>query len=154
MVADKTAKKIIANNKRARHDYFIEKEIEAGIELKGTEVKSVRLGRASIKEAYIDFSSGQAYVVGMHISPYKEGNIFNVDPLRKRRLLLHKKEIRKLETEVQKNGYTVIPLNVHLTKGLVKLDIALAKGKKLYDKRESLKRADDKRRIERTLSQY
>ncbi len=154
MAAENTGKKIIANNKRARHDYFIEKEIEAGLELKGTEVKSVRLGKASIKEAYIDFSGGQAYVVGMHVSPYKEGNIFNVDPLRKRRLLLHKKEIMKLEMEVQKNGYTVVPLNVHLSGGLVKLDIALAKGKKLYDKRESLKRADDKRRIERTLSQY
>lgn len=153
-MAVKTGKKILANNKRARHDYFIEKEIQAGIELKGTEVKSIRLGKASIKEAYIEIQNGQAFIIGMHVSPYKEGNIFNADPTRDRKLLLHKKEILKLDMEVRKNGYTIVPLNIHLDQGLIKLDIALARGKKLYDKRETLKREDDKRKIERSLRIY
>jgi SsrA-binding protein len=144
-----TDKRSLANNKRARHDYFIEKVFEAGIELKGTEVKSVRQGRVSVKEAYIDIRQGEAWVVNMHISPYEEGNIYNVDPLRDRRLLLHKKEIQTLEKGVTRQGYTVVPLDVHLSGDRVKMDIALAKGKKLYDKREDLKKKDDQRRLER-----
>lgn len=146
--------KILANNKRAKHDYFLEKPIEAGIELKGTEVKSVRQGKVSIKEAYVYVQGGEAFIASMHISPYKEGNIHNVDPLRKRKLLLHKRQIRRLGQAAMRDGYSIIPLNVHLSQGLVKLDIALGRGKKLYDKRETLKREDDRRKVERAMRRY
>ncbi len=154
MAEKKEAVKILANNKKAGHDYFLEKPIEAGIELKGTEVKSIRQGKVSIKEAYITVEGGEAYIEGMHIHPYKEGNRYNVDPLRVRRLLLHRKEIQKLGQAAQQAGYSILPLNVHLRDGLVKLDIALGRGKKLYDKRESLKREDDRRKVERAIRQY
>lgn len=149
MSNDNTGEKLIANNKKAYHDYFIEETYEAGIELYGTEVKSIRMGKCSIKESYVRITDGQAVILGMNVSPYEKGNIFNRDPLRIRRLLLHKKEIRKLEKEVQTGGYTVVPLRVYLKRGLVKLEIGLAKGKKLYDKRETLAKKDMNRNAER-----
>ena len=149
MAEDNKARKLVANNKKAYHDYFIEETYEAGIELYGTEVKSIRMGKCSIKESYVRITDGQAVILGMNVSPYEKGNIFNRDPLRIRRLLLHKKEIRKLEKEVQTGGYTVVPLRVYLKRGLVKLEIGLAKGKKLYDKRETLAKKDMNRNAER-----
>ncbi len=146
--------KVLANNRRAKHEYFIEKILEAGIALKGTEVKSVRQGHVSIQESYVDIHEGEAWIKGLHISPYEQGNRYNTDPVRDRRLLLHKKEIRQLAQAIQRDGYTVIPLSVNLRGRHIKVDIALAKGKKLYDKRESLREADDKRRIERTLKDW
>lgn len=145
--------RLIANNKKAKHEYFIEKIYEAGLELVGTEVKSVRLGKVSVKESYVQVKNGQAWVYGMHISPYDHGNIYNVDPVRPRRLLLHKKEIRQLEEGTTRDGYTIVPLSVNLRRGLVKLDIALAKGKKLYDKRRVAAEKDAKRSMERALRQ-
>ena len=150
----KDENKVLANNKRAKHDYFIEKTWEAGISLKGTEVKSVRQGHVSIQQSYVDIHDGEAWLKGLHISPYEEGNRYNMDPVRDRRLLLHKKEIRQLAEAVQREGYTVIPLSVVLRGRRIKVDIALARGKKLYDKRESLREAEDKRRIERTLKEW
>lgn len=141
--------KLIANNKKAYHDYFIEEKYECGIELFGTEVKSIRMGRCSIKEAYVSIDHGEAFVEGMNISPYEKGNIFNRDPLRRKRLLLHKSEINKLTGQVQMKGYTLMPLQVYLKGGRVKLEIGLARGKKLYDKREDLKKKAIKRDIER-----
>lgn len=146
--------KVLANNRRAKHEYFIEKILEAGIALKGTEVKSVRQGHVSIQESYVDIHEGEAWIKGLHISPYEQGNRYNTDPVRDRRLLLHKKEIRQLAQAIQRDGYTLIPLSVNLRGRHIKVDIALAKGKKLYDKRESLREADDKRRIERTLKDW
>nr|WP_072514495.1 SsrA-binding protein SmpB [Ndongobacter massiliensis] len=145
--------RLIANNKKAKHEYFIEKIYEAGLELVGTEVKSVRLGKVSVKESYVQVKNGQAWVYRMHISPYEHGNIYNVDPVRPRRLLLHKKEIRQLEEGMTRDGYTIVPLSVNLRRGLVKLDIALAKGKKLYDKRQVAAEKDAKRSMERALRQ-
>lgn len=150
----KDENKVLANNKRAKHDYFIEKTWEAGISLKGTEVKSVRQGHVSIQQSYVDIHDGEAWLKGLHISPYEQGNRYNMDPVRDRRLLLHKKEIRQLAEAVQREGYTVIPLSVVLRGRRIKVDIALARGKKLYDKRESLREAEDKRRIERTLKEW
>ena len=147
-------RKIIVQNRKARHEYFIEKTFEAGIELKGTEVKSIRQGKVSIQESYVNIHHGQAWIVGMHVSPYEQGNINNVDPVRDRRLLLHKKEIRELEEAISLDGYTIIPLSVNIRRGLVKFDIAIAKGKKLYDKRQSLREKDDQRRIERSMRDY
>ena len=141
--------KLIANNKKAYHNYFIEEKYECGIELFGTEVKSIRMGRCSIKEAYVSIDHGEAFVEGMNISPYEKGNIFNRDPLRRKRLLLHKSEINKLTGQVQMKGYTLMPLQVYLKGGRVKLEIGLARGKKLYDKREDLKKKAIKRDIER-----
>lgn len=141
--------KQIANNKKAFHDYFIEDRLEAGIELKGTEVKSLRQGKASLKESYINIKNGEAFIYQMNISPYEQGNIFNVDPLRARKLLLHKKEIKKLELQKNKEGYTIIPLSLYFKDGKVKLEIATAKGKKLYDKRHSIAEKDAKRRMDR-----
>ena len=138
-------KKLIANNKKAYHDYFLEEKIEAGIELVGTEVKSLRMGKCSIKEAFVRIDNGEIYVYQMHISPYEKGNIFNRDPLRPRKLLIHKYEIRKLEGKIKEKGYTIVPVEVYFTKGRVKLMIALAKGKKLYDKRADIKAKDLKR---------
>ena len=143
--------KIVAVNRRAKHDYFLEEFYEAGIELTGTEIKSIRQGHVQFKEAYIDFISGEAFIVDMHISQYDHGNIFNHDETRKRRLLLHKYEIRELRKAVTVKGYTVIPTRMYLKKGLCKLEIALAKGKDLYDKRQALKERDVKREIEKAM---
>ena len=145
----KEAIKLVANNKKAYHDYFIEEKYEAGIELFGTEVKSIRQGKCSIKEAYVSIDRGEAFVEGMNISPYEKGNIFNREPLRKRRLLLHKREIMKLAGQVQTKGYTLMPLQVYFKNGRVKVEIGLARGKKLYDKRDDLKKKAVKRETER-----
>ena len=143
--------KIIANNKKARHEYFIEEEYEAGIVLSGTEVKSIRQGKVSIKEAYCMIKEGQVFITGMHISPFDQGNRYNLDPIRDRKLLLHKREIVNIWKKVQQVGFTLVPLTVKLRNGYVKLDIALARGKKLYDKRESKKQKDDQRKIQRAI---
>ena len=141
--------KLIANNKKAYHDFFIEATYEAGIALFGTEVKSVRMGKCSIKEAYVQIRNKEVFISGMNISPYEKGNIFNKDPLRERKLLLHDYEINKLEAEVSRKGYTIVPLTVYLKKGLVKCSIGLARGKKLYDKRESIVKKDAMREAQR-----
>lgn len=141
--------KVVANNKKARHDYFIEKTYEAGLVLKGTEVKSIRQGRVNLKESYVIVKNGEIFVFGMHVSPYKEGNIFNEDPLRTRKLLLNRKEIRKISQDIKLEGSTVVPLRLYFKRGRAKLEIALAKGKKLYDKRESQRERDIKRSLDR-----
>ncbi len=143
------SKKLIANNKKARHDYFLEELYEAGISLHGTEVKSLRMGKCSIKEAFIRIENGEVIVYGMHISPYEKGNIFNKDPLRPKKLLLHKKEILKLQQKIAEIGYTLVPVEVYLKGSLVKVQIALAKGKKLYDKRQDIAKKDQRRESER-----
>lgn len=143
------SKKLIANNKKARHDYFLEEFYEAGISLHGTEVKSLRMGKCSIKEAFIRIENGEVIVYGMHISPYEKGNIFNKDPLRPKKLLLHKKEILKLQQKIAEKGYTLVPVEVYLKGSLVKVQIALAKGKKLYDKRQDIAKKDQRRESER-----
>ncbi len=145
----KEEKRMIANNKKARHDYFIEETYEAGIALVGTEVKSLRMGKCSIKEAFIRIEKNEVYIYGMHISPYEKGNIFNKDPLRVRKLLLHRYEIRKMIGKIAIKGYTLVPLNVYLKGSLVKVEIGLAKGKKLYDKREDIAKKDQRRANER-----
>lgn len=149
MAEKKQAIKQIANNKKAFFDYFIEDKYEAGIELFGTEVKSLRMGKCSIKESFIRIEGGEVYVYGMHISPYEKGNIFNKDPLRIRKLLLHKREIMKLSGEIAQKGYTLVPLSVYLKGSLVKVEIGLAKGKKLYDKRETMAKKDQRREAEK-----
>lgn len=141
--------KLIANNKKAFHDYFIEDTYEAGIALKGTEVKSLRMGKCSIKESFLRIENNEIFIYGMHISPYEKGNIFNRDPLRVRKLLLHKDEIRKLQGKITEKGYTLVPLKVYLSKSLVKVEIALVKGKKLYDKRDTIAKKDQRREAER-----
>lgn len=141
--------KMIANNKKAYHDYFIDEKYEAGIELYGTEVKSLRMGKCSIKESFIKVENNQVYVYGMHISPYEKGNIFNKDPLRTRKLLLHKLEIRKMQSKIKEKGYTLVPLQVYFKGSLVKVEVGLARGKKLYDKRDDIAKKDAKREIER-----
>lgn len=148
-MAVKEPVKLVANNKKAYHDYFIEEKYECGIELFGTEVKSIRMGRCSIKEAYVSIDHGEAFIEGMNISPYEKGNIFNRDPLRKRRLLLHKNEILKLGQAVQQKGYTIMPLQVYFKRGRVKIEIGLARGKKLYDKRDDLRKKALRRETER-----
>ena len=145
----KQTKKLIANNKKAYHDYFIEDKYEAGISLAGTEVKSLRMGRCSVKEAFIRIEKGEVYVYNMHIPVYEKGNIFNKDPLRVRKLLLHKSEIRKIEGQIAQKGYTVVPLSVYFSGSLVKVEIGLAKGKKLYDKRQDIAKKDQRREAER-----
>ena len=145
----KESVKLIANNKKAYHDYFIDEKYEAGIELFGTEVKSLRMGKCSIKESFIKIENNQVYVYGMHISPYEKGNIFNKDPLRSRKLLLHKLENRKLQAKIKEKGYTLVPLQVYFKGSLVKVEIGLARGKKLYDKRDDIAKKDAKREIER-----
>lgn len=140
---------LIANNKKAYFDYFIEDKYEAGLELKGTEVKSLRLGKCSIKEAYVRIENGEAYIYGMNIAPYEQGSIFNRDPLRVRRLLLHKSEINKLLGDASEKGYTIMPLSVYFKDGRAKIEIGLAKGKKNYDKREALAKKAVKRETER-----
>ena len=142
--------KLIAANKKAFHDYFIEDTYQAGIELSGTEVKSLRQGKCNLKESYISVDSKkEAYIVNMHISPYEQGNIFNKDPLRKRKLLLHKYEINKLFGAVTRDGYSIVPLKIYFSGSYVKLDISLAKGKKLYDKRHDLAKKDHRREMEK-----
>lgn len=137
--------KIIAKNKKAYHDYFIEEKYECGIILSGTEVKSLRNGKCSIKESYIKIKDSEVFILGMNISPYEKGNIFNKDPLRTRKLLMHKAEIKKLIGKIQEKGYTLIPLTVYFKDSYAKIEIALAKGKKLYDKRDSIKSKDIQR---------
>lgn len=148
-MAKEKGTKLIANNKKAYHDYFIEDTYEAGIALAGTEVKSLRLGQCSVKEAFIRVENGEVYIYQMHINPYEKGNIFNKDPLRVRKLLLHKYEINKLIGKAQEKGYTLVPLKVYFKNSLVKVEIGLAKGKKLYDKRESIAKHDQQREIAR-----
>ena len=141
--------RLIANNKKAYHDYFIEEEYEAGVSLHGTEVKSLRMGKCSIKESFIRIENGEVYVYGMHISPYEKGNIFNKDPLRPKKLLMHRAEIRKLQGKIAEKGYTLVPLQVYFKNSLVKVEIGLAKGKKLYDKRQDIAKKDQRREAER-----
>ena len=142
--------KLVANNKKAYHDYFIDDTYEAGIALAGTEVKSVRMGKCSVKEAFIKVEKNEeVYVYGMHISPYEKGNIFNKDPLRVRKLLLHSYEIRKIEGKIREKGYTLVPLKVYFKGSLVKVEIGVAKGKKLYDKRQDIAKKDQRREAER-----
>ena len=150
----KEAFKLIANNKKAYHDYFIEEKFEAGLALAGTEVKSLRMGKCSIKESFIQIRDGEALICGMHISPYEKGNIFNKDPMRTRKLLLHKKEINKLLGASTKQGYTIVPLQVYFKGSLAKCEIGLAKGKKLYDKRADIAKKDAKRDMERSFKEY
>ncbi len=145
--------KVIANNKKAYHEYFILDKYEAGISLAGTEVKAIRMGHCSIKEAYISIKNGQAVVHGMHISPYEKGNIFNRDPVRDRNLLLHKQEIRKIDAKLREKGMTLVPLAVYLKGSLVKVEIGLAKGKKIYDKREAIAQKDMKRTLDREMKE-
>lgn len=141
--------KLIANNKKARFDYFIEDTYEAGISLVGTEVKSLRMGKCSVKESFIRIENGEVYIYGMHISPYEKGNIFNKDPLRVRKLLLHKYEINKMAGKIAQQGYTIVPLQVYFRGSLVKVEIGLAKGKKLYDKRQDIAKKDARREAEK-----
>ena len=143
--------KLIANNKKAYHDYFILDTYEAGIALHGTEVKSLRMGKCSIKESFIRIENGEVFVYGMHISPYEQGNIFNKDPLRVKKLLLHKSEINKMLGKVKENGISIVPLKVYLKGSIVKVEIGVVKGKKLYDKREDIAKKDAKRNIEREM---
>lgn len=141
--------KLVANNKKAYHDYFIEDKYEAGIALHGTEVKSLRMGKCSIKESFIRIENGEVFAYGMHISPYEKGNIFNKDPLRIKKLLLHKAEINKLAGKLAEQGYTLVPLQVYFARGKAKMEIGLAKGKKLYDKRQDIAKKDQRRENER-----
>ena len=143
--------KLIANNKKAYHDYFIEEKYEAGIELYGTEVKSLRMGKCSIKESFIRIDHGEVFVYNMHISPYEKGNIFNKDPLRIKKLLLHRSEIRKITGKIAQKGYTLVPLQIYFKGSLAKVEIGLAKGKKLYDKREAIAKRDQQRDIARHI---
>ena len=143
--------KLVANNKKAYHDYFIEEKYEAGLVLHGTEVKSLRMGKCGIKEAFIRIENGEVFIYGMHISPYEKGNIFNKDPLRVRKLLLHKSQIQKLIGNSAEKGYTIVPLQVYFSNGRAKIEIGLAKGKKLYDKRQDIAKKDQKREAEKEL---
>lgn len=143
--------KLVANNKKAYHDYFIEEKYEAGLVLHGTEVKSLRMGKCSIKEAFIRIEKGEVYIYGMHVSPYEKGNIFNKDPLRPKKLLLHKQQIRKLIGSSAEKGYTIVPLQVYFTGGRAKIEIGLAKGKKLYDKRQDIAKRDQRREAEKEM---
>lgn len=147
----KETRKLIANNKKARFDYFIEEIFEAGIALHGTEVKSLRMGKCSIKESFVRVEKGEIYVYNMHISPYEKGNIFNKDPLRVKKLLLHRYEINKMAGQIAQKGYTLVPLNVYFKGSLVKVEIGLARGKKLYDKRMDIAKKDQRREAERNF---
>lgn len=142
---ESSGNKLIANNKKAYYDYFIDEKYEAGLVLHGTEVKSLRQGKCSIKEAYIQIINGEVFVINMNITPYEKGNIFNKDPLRPKKLLLHQSEINKLEGQTSQKGFTIVPLQVYLSKGRVKMKIGLARGKKLYDKRDSIAKKDQQR---------
>ena len=149
----KDAFKLIANNKKAYHEYFIDEKIECGIELFGTEVKSIRMGQCSVKEAFVRIDKGEVFIYGMHVNPYEKGNIFNKDPLRPKKLLLHKSEIDKLLGKIKEKGFTLVPLQVYFKGSLVKVEIGLARGKKLYDKRQDLAKKDVKRELERDYKQ-
>ena len=153
MAEKKEAQKLIANNKKAYHDYFIEETYEAGVALHGTEVKSMRLGKCSIKESFIRIENGEVFVYGMHVSPYEKGNIFNKDPMRVKKLLMHRYEINKLAGKIAEKGYTLVPLQVYFREGKVKVEIGLAKGKKLYDKRDSIAKKDQRRELEREFKE-
>ena len=142
---ESSGNKLIANNKKAYYDYFIDEKYEAGLVLHGTEGKSLRQGKCSIKEAYIQIINGEVFVINMNITPYEKGNIFNKDPLRPKKLLLHQSEINKLEGQTSQKGFTIVPLQVYLSKGRVKMEIGLARGKKLYDKRDSIAKKDQQR---------
>ena len=148
-MAKEKGSRLIANNKKAYHDYFIEETYEAGIALHGTEVKSLRMGKCSIKESFVRIENEEVYIYGMHISPYEKGNIFNRDPLRVKKLLLHKSEIRKMKGKIAEKGYTLVPLKVYFNRSLLKVEIGLAKGKKLYDKRQDIAKKDQRREAER-----
>jgi SsrA-binding protein len=145
--------RVVAQNKKARHDYFVQEAFEAGIELCGTEVKSIRLGRVNLKDAWCDFDGGELFVNGMHISPYEKGNIFNKDPLRRRRVLIHKREILRLYGLIKQQGLTLVPLEVYFKGPYVKLEVGLCKGKKLYDKREDIAARDAKREADRAIKE-
>lgn len=149
----KRGEKQLAENRKARHEYFIESTYECGLVLVGTEVKSIRMGKVNIKDAYAKVKNGEAFIVGMHVSPYEKGNIFNRDPFRERKLLLHKREIQKLGALAQAEGYSLIPLRLYLKDGRVKLELAVAKGKKLYDKRHAIAERDAKRAMDRRNSE-
>ncbi|HKL10387.1 MAG TPA: SsrA-binding protein SmpB [Clostridia bacterium] len=144
--------KVLANNRKARHDYFIEETYEAGMVLKGTEVKSIRMGRINLKEGYAEIQGSEIYLLGVHVSPYEKGNIFNTDPLRPKKLLLNKREIRKLIGYTTQKGYTLVPLRIYLNeKGLVKIELGVGKGKKLYDKRQTIAKKDAERRMQKEM---
>ena len=145
----KETMKLVANNKKAYHDYFVDEKIEAGLVLHGTEVKSLRMGKCSIKESFIHIENGEMFVYGMHISPYEKGNIFNKDPLRVKKLLLHKSEINKLTGKIKEKGFTIVPLQVYFKDGKAKMEIGLCRGKKLYDKRQDIAKKDMKREAEK-----
>ena len=149
MAKGKESQKLIANNKKPYHDFFIDETYECGIALHGTEVKSMRMGKCSIKEAFVRIEDGEVFVYGMHVSPYEKGNIFNKDPLRVKKLLLHKYEINKLLGKIKEKGYTLVPLQVYFKDGKVKVEIGLARGKKLYDKREAIAKKDQRREAEK-----
>ena len=149
MAKGKESQKLIAKNKKAYHDFFIDETYECGIALHGTEVKSMRMGKCSIKEAFVRIEDGEVFVYGMHVSPYEKGNIFNKDPLRVKKLLLHKYEINKLLGKIKEKGYTLVPLQVYFKDGKVKVEIGLARGKKLYDKREAIAKKDQRREAEK-----
>ena len=146
--------KPVANNKKAYHDYFIEEKYEAGLALHGTEVKSLRMGKCSVKESFVRIERGEVFVYGMHISPYEKGNIFNKDPLRVRKLLLHREKIRRMESRIAEKGYTLVPLQVYFKNGLAKVEIGLAKWKKLYDKRQDIAKRDHRREAEKELKRH
>ena len=145
----KSSIKLISNNKKAYHDFFIDDTFEAGVSLHGTEVKSLRMGKCSIKEAFVRIENGEVFVYGMHISPYEKGNIFNKDPLRVKKLLMHRYEINKLMGKIKEKGFTLVPLKVYFKGSLVKVEIGLARGKKLYDKREDIAKKDQRREAEK-----
>ena len=149
MAQSKETRKLIANNKKAYHDYFIDETYEAGVALHGTEVKSMRMGKCSNKESFIRIENGEVFVYGMHVSPYEKGNIFNKDPLRVKKLLMHRHEINKLAGKIGEKGYTLVPLQVYFKNGKVKVEIGLARGKKLYDKRQDIAKKDQRRETER-----
>ncbi|MEK6692959.1 MAG: SsrA-binding protein SmpB [Nitrospirota bacterium] len=150
---EKEEERILCSNRKAYHDYHIEESLEAGIELKGTEIKSLREGKANLKDSYAILKDGEAFLIGCHISPYSHGNIYNHEPLRTRKLLLHREEIRKLTGKVTQRGFTLIPVRMYLSKGRAKIEIALARGKKLFDKRETIKEKDIRRESEKALKE-
>jgi SsrA-binding protein len=151
MADSKGGVKIVAQNKKAYHDYFVEEKFEAGIELFGTEVKSIRAGNVNLKDCYCDIKNGELFVIGMHISPYEHGNIFNRDPLRQRRLLMHKREIMRLHGQVAQKGMSLIPLSLYFSRSHVKVELGLCRGKKMYDKRDSIAARDANREIDRRM---
>lgn len=153
-MAENQSIKLIAQNKKAYHDYFIEETYECGISLAGTEVKSIRAGHVNLKDSFASVQSGEVMLIGMHISPYEKGNIFNKDPLRERKLLMHKAEIRRLIGKVKEDGYSLIPTKVYLKGSKVKIELALAKGKKLYDKRNAIAEKEAKRKMDRKIKEY